>query len=201
MRGTWSARDASAPTILIARARVVSALVVIAASTFSVAGFGAEAVLIEAEQFDDLGGWVSDCQFMDQMGSPFLLAHGLGVPVEDATTQVELPATGTYRVRVRVDNRGEMRFLAGMVATVVFPYGRLEDVALVPAQALAQSEDGAYVFVVRDGKAREVAVDVLGRRDDLLALGSLELSPGDSVIVVGQGVVRDGEVVEVAAVR
>ena len=43
-------------------------------------------VLVEAEQFADLGGWVVDQQFMDQMGSPYLLAHGLGVPVRDATT-------------------------------------------------------------------------------------------------------------------
>ena len=28
---------------------------------------------------------------MDQMGSPYLLAHGLGVPVKDATTTVTLP--------------------------------------------------------------------------------------------------------------
>ena len=50
--------------------------------------------LVEAESFDDPGGWVVDQQFMDQMGSPFLLAHGLGVPVQDAVTTVTLPATG-----------------------------------------------------------------------------------------------------------
>jgi hypothetical protein len=36
-----------------------------------------QTVLIEAEYFTDYGGWVHDSQFMDQMGSPFLLAHGL----------------------------------------------------------------------------------------------------------------------------
>ncbi len=41
-------------------------------------------VFIEAENFDDLGGWVIDQQFMDIMGSPFVLAHGLGEPVADA---------------------------------------------------------------------------------------------------------------------
>ena len=43
-------------------------------------------VLVEAEAFKDAGGWVNDSQFMDQMGSPFLLAHGLGRPVDDAET-------------------------------------------------------------------------------------------------------------------
>ncbi len=61
----------------------------------------ASGVLVEAESFADRGGWVIDTQSIDQMGSPYLLAHGLGVPVKDATTMVELPAPGRYRVWVR----------------------------------------------------------------------------------------------------
>ena len=58
-------------------------------------------VLVEAEAFASPGGWVVDPQFMDQMGSPYLLAHGLGRPVADAETTVELPAAGTWHVWVR----------------------------------------------------------------------------------------------------
>ena len=58
-------------------------------------------VLVEAESFADPGGWALDAQFMDQMGSPYLLAHGLGKPVRDAVTAVRLPAPGAYRVWVR----------------------------------------------------------------------------------------------------
>ena len=65
------------------------------------AALGAETVFVEAEGFEKPGGWALDPQFMDQMGSPYLLAHGLGVPVEDATTTVRFPAPGTYRVFVR----------------------------------------------------------------------------------------------------
>ncbi|NUQ65649.1 MAG: FAD-dependent oxidoreductase, partial [Pirellulales bacterium] len=61
----------------------------------------AQAVLVEAEGFAQRGGWVVDPQFMDQMGSPYLLAHGLGRPVADAATEVEFPAAGDYRVWVR----------------------------------------------------------------------------------------------------
>ena len=39
--------------------------------------------IVEAEMFQKRGGWVLDQQFMDQVDSPFLLAHGLGKPVED----------------------------------------------------------------------------------------------------------------------
>jgi len=58
-------------------------------------------LLVEAESFDDLGGWVVDQQFMDQMGSPYVLAHGLGVPVPDCRTEVLIPQPGEYRVWVR----------------------------------------------------------------------------------------------------
>ncbi|MEM7452994.1 MAG: FAD-dependent oxidoreductase [Planctomycetota bacterium] len=58
-------------------------------------------VLIEAESLADKGGWMVDQQFMDQMGSPYLLAHGLGVPVPDATGEIDFPVAGEYRVWVR----------------------------------------------------------------------------------------------------
>ncbi len=58
-------------------------------------------VLVEAESFDNHGGWTLDTQFIDQMGSPYLLAHGLGKPVADATTKVSVPVAGDYRVFVR----------------------------------------------------------------------------------------------------
>lgn len=61
----------------------------------------ADLLLVEVESFDDLGGWLVDQQFMDLMGSPYLLAHGLGVPVKDATAEINLPAAGAYRVWVR----------------------------------------------------------------------------------------------------
>jgi hypothetical protein len=58
-------------------------------------------VLVEAESFGDTGGWVVDQQFMDFMGSPYVLAHGLGVPVQDAHTEVTFAVPGRYRVWVR----------------------------------------------------------------------------------------------------
>ncbi|HQI76312.1 MAG TPA: FAD-dependent oxidoreductase [Candidatus Latescibacteria bacterium] len=58
-------------------------------------------VLVEAEHFDDLGGWTLDTGFVESMGSPYLIAHGLGTPVADATTTVRLPEPGAWRVWVR----------------------------------------------------------------------------------------------------
>lgn len=69
-------------------------------SAFSAMASG-QNVLIEAEQFDQTGGWDVDQQLMEVMGSSYLLAHGLGVPVKDAVTKTTFSSPGTYRVWVR----------------------------------------------------------------------------------------------------
>lgn len=61
----------------------------------------AQDLLVEAESFTQQGGWKLDTQFIHEMGSPYLLAHGLGRPVKDAKTKVKFPATGKYRLFVR----------------------------------------------------------------------------------------------------
>ncbi|MEW4487566.1 FAD-dependent oxidoreductase [Thalassoglobus sp. JC818] len=61
----------------------------------------AASVLVEAESFDEPGGWKLDTQFIREMGSPYLLAHGLGRPVSDAKTTITVPESGTYYVHVR----------------------------------------------------------------------------------------------------
>ncbi len=58
-------------------------------------------VLVEAESFTNPGGWSLDTQFIREMGSPYMLAHGLGKPVADATTTVTFDEPGTYKVFVR----------------------------------------------------------------------------------------------------
>lgn len=84
-------------------------------------------ILVEAESFTTKGGWVVDPQFVEQMGSPYLLAHGKGVPCADASTAVEFPSAGLVRAWVRTrdwtpDWEGEKpgRFKLG-VGGKVFP--------------------------------------------------------------------------------
>jgi len=63
-----------------------------------------QAMLVESESFTNKGGWVLDQQFMDIMGSPYLMAHGWGNLVADAKTRITLPETGKYKVFVRTFN-------------------------------------------------------------------------------------------------
>lgn len=58
-------------------------------------------ILVEAEDFSEYGGWLVDSQFETVMGSPYLLAHGLGKPVKDATTCIQVSVPGNYDLFVR----------------------------------------------------------------------------------------------------
>lgn len=79
-------------------------------------------IFIETESFEDKGGWVLDQQFMDVMGSPYLLAHGLGVPVADAATEFYAERPGQYHIYVRTynwtapwhDGKGPGSFMVGI---------------------------------------------------------------------------------------
>ena len=61
-------------------------------------------LLVEAESFTSKGGWVVDPQFVEQMGSPYLLAHGMGIPVQDASTRITIDKSGMYYIWVRTKN-------------------------------------------------------------------------------------------------
>ena len=74
-------------------------------------------VFLPPQSFE-AGGWALDVQFMDVMGSPYLLAHGLGCPVADATGSVTIPEAGDWHVWVRSRNwtdgaPGRFRVLVG----------------------------------------------------------------------------------------
>ena len=83
-------------------------------------------VFVEAESFTDVGDWVVEQQCTFQMGSPFLLAHGLGVPVADAKTAVAVPRPGAYRelrrllgnvILTQADIQKENKFSDGCIRT------------------------------------------------------------------------------------
>ncbi len=81
--------------------KIILTLLLSAGACLSTLSSRAAEVLVEAEGFAECGGWVVDPQFMDIMGSPYLLAHGLGKLVANAKTEVEFPAPGSYRLWVR----------------------------------------------------------------------------------------------------
>ena len=78
--------------------------VIVIFTIFSSLMAGASDIFVESESFHHLGGWVVDQQFMDQMGSPYVMAHGMGNPLEDAKTTIQVEKAGVYDVYVRTYN-------------------------------------------------------------------------------------------------
>ena len=59
---------------------------------------------LEAEDFADYGGWRLDTQFVHLIGSAYLIAADVGRPVADATTAIDVPRAGRWRLWVRAKN-------------------------------------------------------------------------------------------------
>ncbi len=57
-----------------------------------------KSVLVETAHFSNIGGWMLDNQFENHLGFSYLLAHGLGKPVEDAQAEMRFPKAGRYHV-------------------------------------------------------------------------------------------------------
>ena len=59
---------------------------------------------VNCESFRNFGGWVLETQSTRQIGCGYLMAHGIGHPVADAGTEVDIPAAGRWAVWARTRN-------------------------------------------------------------------------------------------------
>ncbi len=55
-------------------------------------------IWLEAESFEQKGGWVVDQQSIPVLHSAYLMAHGMGTPVENASTSFTVSKDATYSV-------------------------------------------------------------------------------------------------------
>lgn len=63
-----------------------------------------ETIWIDALEFDDYGGFIKDTQFLGEMGQGYLMADGVGQPVEPATVKFTVKEEGYYRFFIRTKN-------------------------------------------------------------------------------------------------
>ena len=106
----------------------------------------------------------------------------------------------TRRVMVTVDNaKGD--FIAGSYAkvNVELSTGRSQTIP-VPSEALTLDKDGAFVYVVRDGKATVTRVET-GLRTPISVDVISGLAEGDTVITSGLMSVRQGSSVRIREIR
>ncbi|SFS85389.1 efflux RND transporter periplasmic adaptor subunit [Sphingobacterium wenxiniae] len=103
--------------------------------------------------------------------------------------------TRTLLVRAIAENPSN-NLIPGAFANVTFPLEDVEKGLLVPAEALIPIQNGKKLFVVKNGKAKEVLVETGGRTaaDVLVTKGIYE---GDTVLTSGVMSLRDGSAVEV----
>lgn len=90
------------------------------------------------------------------------------------------PATGAVPVRIAVSEPGML--LPGQTVRVRLSVGTLPAATVIPDAALQLAQEGAFVFVVREGKAELVRVTPLRRLDGALAVTGA-LAAGEPVIV------------------
>ena len=105
------------------------------------------------------------------------------------------PLTGTVKVTVAVDP-GQTLLRPGMFVNVDIIVDTHVDARLIPKRALVYDEGEPLAFVVKDSIVARTPLE-LGFSDRDLVEVTSGLEPGDLVVVVGQGLLRDGSEVRV----
>ncbi|MEK7268037.1 MAG: efflux RND transporter periplasmic adaptor subunit [Nitrospirota bacterium] len=103
-------------------------------------------------------------------------------------------ATRTMTVEVDLPNANHA-LKGGMFARVEVLVGRHPNAIQIPIDALTRLEDFQYVYVVRNGKAYEVAVEIGSRVENRVEI-TKGLTGTEQVIVSGKDLVSDGTSVQ-----
>ena len=106
-------------------------------------------------------------------------------------------ATRTMTIEVDLPNKDHV-LKGGMFARVEVLVGTHRNAIQIPIDAVSRLEDSQYVYIVREGKAQRVPVEI-GVRDE----NRVEITKGlvglEQVIISGKDLVHDGAVVQTQA--
>ncbi len=102
--------------------------------------------------------------------------------------------TRTMTVEIDLPNK-DRRLKGGMFARVEVMVGTHRQAVQIPIDAVSRLEDTQYVFVVRDGKAQRVNVEIGMRNDNRVEI-TKGLTGDETVIVSGKDLVHDGTPVQ-----
>ncbi len=103
-------------------------------------------------------------------------------------------ATGTVLLKARVPN-ADRSLWPGRFVSVGLELSVDQDAITVPSEAVVTTTNGAFVYVVEEGKAKRVVVKV-GRPAGTLVKLDSGLVGGEQVIIEGQNRLQDGAKVE-----
>jgi membrane fusion protein (multidrug efflux system) len=102
--------------------------------------------------------------------------------------------TRTMTVEVDLPNKDHL-LKGGMFARVELMVGTHHNAVQIPIDALTRLEENQYVYVVRDGKAYQVPVEVGAREENRIEV-TKGLTGDEEIIVSGKDLVTDGTMVE-----
>ncbi|HEX6254439.1 MAG TPA: efflux RND transporter periplasmic adaptor subunit [Euzebyales bacterium] len=122
--------------------------------------------------------------------------------VTSVAIEAQTGTTGgvSYPVRIRlldVPDEQRRRPRLGMTASAEIVTDTVTSDQVVPARSIVRRDGGQAVFIVRDGRAELVRVDVDALGEERAAVTSSQLSTDDPVIVSGYEDLLDGDAVRV----
>jgi membrane fusion protein, multidrug efflux system len=85
----------------------------------------------------------------------------------------------------------------GIFANVSLKIGENSKAIMIPTQALVPQIKGQSVFVVKNGKAKQVDVDIGERTEESVQIISANIVPGDTLITTNILRIKDGSAVKV----
>lgn len=91
---------------------------------------------------------------------------------------------GLYTVKAEVDNKKDV-FIAGDIAALMLPVKAVKDTVILPTAAIVEKDNQSYVYLVKDGEAREEKVEITEMQSDESAVEG-NVKKGDQVVVNGQ---------------
>jgi membrane fusion protein (multidrug efflux system) len=107
------------------------------------------------------------------------------------------PKNRTFAVEVKVNNQLKPMIMPGMFARVRFPITRLDQVLLVPRDALLEDDRGNYIYVLdrsnKTARRRDLVIGDLRPEEAVVRKG---LSAGETIVVRGQERLHDGAAIE-----
>ena len=103
-------------------------------------------------------------------------------------------ATRTMTVEVDLPNKDHV-LKGGMFARVEVLVGRHRNAIQIPIDAVSRLEDAQYVYIVREGKAQRMPVEIGVREDNRVEI-TKGLDGSEQVIVSGKDLVHDGTAVQ-----
>ncbi len=107
-----------------------------------------------------------------------------------------LPGTLTYQTRVRVANP-DLALRGGMIATVSIEQARKTNVLLAPRAAVFQTDAGYAMFVIQNGKAASIPVEVGLSNDQQAEVSGAGLRPGVMAVLNHSVTLQPGMPVQV----